>query len=243
MKILNAGGVDFAIIGKKEKCSGDPARRMGHEYLFQEQATANIEQMNEAGVKKVIASCPHCFNTIKNEYPQLGGHFEVVHHTQLIWRLVREGKLDLKSAARMKITFHDSCYLGRYNDEYDAPREALKAVPGLELVEMERSKQTGMCCGAGGARMYMEEKIGTRVNQLRVEQAMETKPEAIVVSCPFCLTMVKDGLREKNIEGVETFDMAEVIADALVLAAPKPEAAVETPAAEPSAVPAAPKDD
>ncbi len=243
VKILNAGGVDFAIIGKKEKCSGDPARRMGHEYLFQEQATANIEQMNEAGVKKVIASCPHCFNTIKNEYPQLGGHFEVVHHTQLIWRLVREGKLDLKSAARMKITFHDSCYLGRYNDEYDAPREALKAVPGLELVEMERSKQTGMCCGAGGARMYMEEKIGTRVNQLRVEQAMETKPEAIVVSCPFCLTMVKDGLREKNIEGVETFDMAEVIADALVLAAPKPEAAVETPAAEPSAVPAAPKDD
>lgn len=239
VKILNAAGVDFAIIGKKEKCSGDAARRMGHEYLFQEQATANIEQMNKAGVKKVIATCPHCFNSIKNEYPQLGGHFEVVHHTQLIWRLVREGKLDLKSAARMKITFHDSCYLGRYNDEYDAPREALLAVPGIEMVEMERTKQLGMCCGAGGARMYMEENIGTRVNQLRVDQAMETKPEAIVVSCPFCLTMVKDGLREKNIEGVETLDVAEVIANALV----EPQAEEETPAAEPTAVPAAPKDD
>jgi Fe-S oxidoreductase len=236
VKILNAAGVDFAIMGKKEKCSGDAARRMGHEYLFQEQATANIEQMNKAGVKKVIATCPHCFNSIKNEYPQLGGHFEVVHHTQLIWRLVREGKLDLKSAARMKITFHDSCYLGRYNDEYDAPREALKAVPGVEIVEMERSKQMGMCCGAGGARMFMEETIGTRVNQLRVEQAMETKPEAIVVSCPFCLTMVKDGLREKNIEGVETLDVAEVIANALV----EPKIEEETPAAEPTAVPAAP---
>ncbi|MCO4761871.1 MAG: (Fe-S)-binding protein [Myxococcales bacterium] len=242
VKILNAAGTDFAIIGKKEKCSGDPARRMGHEYLFQEQATANIEQMNKAGVKKVIASCPHCFNSIKNEYPQLGGHFEVVHHTQLIWRLVREGKLDLKSAAQMKITFHDSCYLGRYNDEYDAPREALAAVPGVELVEMERSKQTGMCCGAGGARMYMEEKIGTRVNQLRVEQAMETKPEVIAVSCPFCLTMVKDGLREKDIEGVETKDVAEIIADALVEPTPEPEPEAETPAAEPAAVPAAPKD-
>ncbi len=247
VKVLNAAGVDFAIIGKKEKCSGDPARRMGHEYLFQEQAAANIEQMNNAGVKKVIASCPHCFNTIKNEYPQLGGEYEVVHHSQLIWRLVREGKLDLKQATKMRITFHDSCYLGRYNDEYDAPRETLKAVPGVELVEMERSKQLGMCCGAGGARMYMEEKIGTRVNQLRVEQAMETEPEVVAVSCPFCLTMVKDGLKEKEIEGVQTLDIAEVVANALVEKAPEVAEAPpadEAPAAEPAApVPAAPRDD
>lgn len=215
VKILTTAGVDFAIIGKKEKCSGDPARRMGHEYLFQEQAKENIEQMNEAGVKKVIASCPHCFNTIKNEYPQLGGHYEVVHHSQLIWKLVAERRLNLSQANKLKITFHDSCYLGRYNDEYDAPRQALQSVPGVSLVEMERSKQLGMCCGAGGARMYMEEKIGTRVNQLRVTQAMETKPDAIAVSCPFCLTMIKDGLNEKGIEGVQTLDIAELVADAI----------------------------
>ncbi len=230
VKVLNAAEVSFAIIGKREKCSGDPARRMGHEYLFQEQAMANIEQMNKAGVKKVIASCPHCFNTIKNEYPQLGGKYEVVHHSQVIWRLVSEGKLNLAQASEMRITFHDSCYLGRYNDEYDAPRETLKSIPGIELVEMERSKQLGMCCGAGGARMYMEEQIGTRVNQLRVDQAMETKPEAVAVSCPFCLTMIRDGLKEKEIEGVQTLDIAEIVADALV---------VPEPPAEPEQAPAA----
>ncbi len=223
VKVLQAAKVEFAVIGKKEKCSGDPARRMGHEYLFQEQAKENIAQMNEAGVKKVIASCPHCFNTIKNEYPQLGGRYEVVHHSQLIWKLVQEQRLNLSQAQRLKVTFHDSCYLGRYNDEYDAPRAALQAVPGVQLVEMERSKQMGMCCGAGGARMYMEEKIGTRVNQLRVEQAMTTAPEAIAVSCPFCLTMVKDGLKEKGIEGVKTLDIAEIVA--MSLPAPVPEVA------------------
>lgn len=227
VKVLQAAKVDFAIIGKKEKCSGDPARRMGHEYLYQEQAKENIETLNEAGVKKVIATCPHCFNTIKNEYPQLGGRYEVVHHSQLIWKLVEERRINLREASRLRVTFHDSCYLGRYNDEYDAPRATLQAVPGVELVEMERSKQLGMCCGAGGARMYMEEKIGTRVNQLRVSQAMETKPEAIAVSCPFCLTMVKDGLKEKGIEGVQTLDIAEIVADALERPAP---AAVDEPA-------------
>ncbi len=241
VKIFQTAGVDFAIIGKKEKCSGDPARRMGHEYLFQEQAKENIEMMNEANVKKVIASCPHCFNTIKNEYPQLGGHYEVVHHTQLIWKLVSERKLNLRQANKLKVTFHDSCYLGRYNDEYDAPRSSLTAVPGVELVEMERSKQMGMCCGAGGARMFMEEKIGTRVNQLRVEQAMETKPEAIAVSCPFCLTMVKDGLKEKGIEGVQALDIAEIVADAIVM--PEPAAATPPAAEGAAATPAAAKDD
>lgn len=216
VKIFNAAGVSFAIIGKKEKCSGDPARRMGHEYLFQEQAEANIKQMNDAGVKKVVASCPHCYNTIKNEYPQLGGRFEVVHHSQLIWRLLRDGKLNVDQAFNMRVTFHDSCYLGRYNDEYDAPRAAVTAVGG-QLVEMERSKSTGMCCGAGGARMYMEEDIGGRVNQLRVEQAMETKPEAIAVSCPFCLTMISDGLKETGRDGVPTYDIAELVAESLVM--------------------------
>ena len=241
VKIFQTAGVDFAVIGKKEKCSGDPARRMGHEYLFQEQAKENIEMMNEANVKKVIASCPHCFNTIKNEYPQLGGHYEVVHHTQLIWKLVSERKLNLRQANTLKVTFHDSCYLGRYNDEYDAPRSSLTSVPGVELVEMERSKQMGMCCGAGGARMFMEEKIGTRVNQLRVEQAMETKPEAIAVSCPFCLTMVKDGLKEKGIEGVQTLDIAEIVANAIVV--PEPAAATPPAAEGAAATPAAAKDD
>lgn len=216
VKILNSAGVDFAIIGKKEKCSGDPARRMGHEYLFQEQAGANIETMNEHGIKKVITTCPHCFNTIKNEYPQLGGNFEVIHHSQLIWHLVSEGRLDFRAAARLRLTYHDSCYMGRYNDVYEDPRLALQSVPGVELHEMESSRKTGMCCGAGGARMYMEEKIGTRVNHLRVDQAMTTAPEVVAVSCPFCLTMVKDGLREKGIEGVEARDLAEIVADALV---------------------------
>lgn len=215
VKVLTTAGVEFAIIGKKEKCSGDPARRMGHEYLYQEQARENIETMNVAGVKKVIASCPHCFNAIKNEYPQLGGHYEVVHHTQLIWKLVEERRLDLSEATKMRVTFHDSCYLGRYNDEYDAPREALKATPGVELVEMERNREKGMCCGAGGARMYMEETIGSRVNQLRVKQAMETEPDIIAVSCPFCLTMVKDGLNELGIEGVQALDIAEIVAAAI----------------------------
>lgn len=215
--ILNAAEVDWAILGKKEGCSGDPARRMGHEYLFQEQAAHNIEQMNAASIKKVITTCPHCMNTIANEYPQLGGDYEVVHHSQLIHQLLRDGRLAFKDAARLRLTYHDPCYLGRYNDVYEAPREALMAVPGVEMVEMERSKQMGMCCGAGGARMFMEETIGSRVNHLRVEQAMETEPEVVAVGCPFCLTMVKDGLREKEIEHVQARDIAEIVADALVL--------------------------
>ncbi len=215
VKILNTAGVDFAIIGKKEKCSGDPARRMGHEYLFQEQAGANIEIMNKHEVKKVITTCPHCYNTIQNEYPQLGGNFEVIHHNQLIARLLRDAALEFKDAARLRVAYHDSCYLGRYNDIYDDPRQALEAVPGVEVAEMERNRKMGMCCGAGGARMFMEEKIGSRVNHLRVDQAMEAEPEVVAVSCPFCLTMLKDGLREKEIDGVEARDIAEIVADAL----------------------------
>ena len=171
--------------------------------------------MNKHEVKKVITTCPHCYNTIQNEYPQLGGNFEVIHHNQLIARLLRDAALEFKDAARLRVAYHDSCYLGRYNDIYDDPRQALEAVPGVEVAEMERNRKMGMCCGAGGARMFMEEKIGSRVNHLRVDQAMEAEPEVVAVSCPFCLTMLKDGLREKEIDGVEARDIAEIVADAL----------------------------
>lgn len=227
VKILKAAKVSFAIIGKKEKCSGDPARRIGQEYLFQEQAKANIETMTEGGVKKVITTCPHCYNTIKNEYPQLGGNFEVVHHTQIIDQLVTDGRLTLKQGELQKIVYHDSCYLGRYNEVYDAPRHALKAIPGVELVEMERSKKLGMCCGAGGARMFMEEKIGKRVNDLRTEQALETAPQVIASACPFCMTMLSDGVKSKD-SPVKTLDIAEIVANAMV----EP---VVVPAVEPAA--------
>ena len=229
VSILQAAEVDFAIMGKKEKCSGDPARRMGNEYLFADSANANIATMKEFGIRKVIATCPHCFNTIKNEYPQLGGEFEVVHHTELIKKLLGEGKLTLKHAGKLRITYHDSCYMGRYNDVYDEPRDVLNAVPGVEIIEMERNKKNGMCCGAGGARMFMEEKIGDRVNHLRVQQAMETEPEVVAVNCPWCMTMIKDGLREKSLDGVQARDVAEIVFDALVL--PEPTVPKAAPAA------------
>jgi Fe-S oxidoreductase len=204
------------VLGEGETCTGDPARRAGNEFLFQMQAMQNVEVLNEIKAKKIVVTCPHCLNTLGREYPQLGGNYEVVHHSQLIATLVREGRLKLHQAAQARITFHDSCYLGRYNDEYDAPRDALRAVPGVELVEMERSRSLGMCCGAGGARMFMEEKLGSRVNQLRVEQAAATSPQVIATSCPFCLTMLKDGLKETGRDGIEARDIAEIVADALV---------------------------
>ena len=229
VKILRAAGVSFAILGKKEKCTGDSARRIGNEYLFQEMAKANIEQWQEGGVKKIITTCPHCYNTIANEYPQLGGNFEVVHHSVLFPRLIAEGKLQLQEGAAQRIIFHDSCYMGRHNDVYDEPRAALRAIPGAEVVEIERSKQLGMCCGAGGSRMFMEEKIGTRINDLRVEQLMEQKPEVIASSCPFCMTMLSDGIGAKDLrDSVKTKDIAELIADRL---APPPAAVAEEGAA------------
>jgi Fe-S oxidoreductase len=243
VKVLQAAGVNFAIIGKKEKCSGDLARRSGQEYLFQEQAKANIELFTEGGVRKIITTCPHCFNTIKNEYPQLGGTFEVVHHTEMIAQLVKDGRLSFQEGERQKIVFHDSCYMGRYNDVYDQPRDVLRSIPGVEVVEMQRSKKLGMCCGAGGARMWMEEKIGTRVNNLRVDQAMEAlgdvqvpaegeKPRndtVIASSCPFCMTMLSDGVKGKDlVDAVQTKDIAEIVADRLKLPEPKAEAVEAT---------------
>jgi Fe-S oxidoreductase len=233
-KILKAAGIRFAVMGKKEKCNGDVARRMGNEYLFQTMATENIETWKEAGVTKIVSNCPHCYNTIKNEYPQLGGKFEIVHHSQLIPQLVADGRIQLTQGDAQRIVFHDSCYMGRHNDVYDEPRTALRAIPGVELVEIERSEKMGMCCGAGGARMFMEEKIGERINNVRVDQLLEAKPEIIASSCPFCMTMLSDGLGAADKKDtVKTKDIAELIADRLVMPVEKaPEAAEEVAAAE-----------
>ena len=217
-KILKAAGIRFAVMGKKEKCSGDTARRLGNEYLFQSMAQENIDTWKEAGVTKIVSNCPHCFNTIKNEYPQLGGKFEIVHHSELIPQLIADGRIKLSEGEAQKIVFHDSCYMGRHNDVYEEPRTALRAIPGVQLVEIERSQKTGMCCGAGGARMFMEEKIGQRVNNVRVGQLLESEPQVIASSCPFCMTMIQDGVAAADKkESVKTKDIAELIADRLVL--------------------------
>jgi Fe-S oxidoreductase/nitrate reductase gamma subunit len=222
VKILRAAGVKFAILGEEETCNGDSARRLGNEYLFQTQAAANVELMKGYGVKKVIAQCPHCLNTIKNEFPQFGGNFEVVHHSELIARLVAEGKLAPTVARAYEgqlVTFHDPCYLARWNGVTDAPRAALESVPGLRVLEMERNREQGFCCGAGGGRMWLEEKLGTRINQNRVEEASRTLGEkggVVAVGCPFCLTMLKDGVAELGKEEtMRVVDLAEIVADGL----------------------------
>jgi len=222
VKILRAAGVKFAILGEEETCNGETARRLGNEYLYQMQATANVELMKGYGVKKVIAQCPHCLNTIKNEFPQFGGSFEVVHHTELIARLVAEGRLAPTLARAFEgqlVTFHDPCYLARWNGVTDAPRVSLSAVPGLEVKEMERNREQGFCCGAGGGRMWLEEKLGTRINQNRVEEAsrvLGAKGGVVAVGCPFCLTMLKDGVAELGKEEtMRVVDVAEIVADGL----------------------------
>ncbi|MCC6280881.1 MAG: (Fe-S)-binding protein [Saprospiraceae bacterium] len=214
-EILNHVGVEFAILGNEERCTGDPARRAGNEFLFQMTAAMNIETLNMYGVKKIVAACPHCFNTLKNEYPELGGHYEVVHHTQLLNELIASGKLKIKEGGDFKgqrITYHDSCYLGRANDVYEAPRALLEALD-VDLVEMKRSRKNGLCCGAGGAQMWKEDEPGNkRINTERIEEALETNPDAVVANCPFCITMLQDGLKakEKN-EQIPVFDLSEMI--------------------------------
>ncbi|MGM0575876.1 MAG: (Fe-S)-binding protein [Myxococcota bacterium] len=219
VRILHEAGVSFAILGEEETCTGDPARRAGNEYLFQIMAEQNIEVMNARGLdkKKIVTHCPHCLNTIQNEYPQFGGHFEIVHHSELIERLIKDGKVTPRSTPEgsKTITYHDSCYIGRYNDVYEAPRQTLSAIPGLQIKEMARNRQAGMCCGAGGSRVWMEEHRGTRINQTRVEQAMETEADTIAVACPFCKMMLGDGVNELQIETVKTRDIAELVADSI----------------------------
>ncbi len=228
VKILREAKITFGILGKDEGCTGDPARRAGNEYLFEMQAKQNIEVMNGLNIKKVITACPHCFNTIANEYGQFGGKYEVIHHSQLIDTLVKDGRIqiDPSTGHPTTITYHDACYLGRYNDVYDAPRDTIQALGGgVNLVEMARNRQNAFCCGAGGARWLMEEKVGQRVNQTRVEQALEVKPDTIATACPYCLMMIGDGINEKGAgESVKAKDIAELVADRMKSSAPAVEA-------------------
>jgi Fe-S oxidoreductase len=215
--LLQRAGIDFAILGPSELCTGDPARRSGNEYIFQMLAMQNIESLEGLGVQKIITQCPHCFNTLKNEYPQLGGNYEVVHHSQLLSQLVADGRLSLAGATlEERVTYHDSCYLGRHNDVYLAPRNVIGRLGGIDVVEMPRNGTRGMCCGAGGARMWMEERVGKKVNIERTEEALGTGAERIAVACPFCYVMMDDGVKEKGRdEEVKVQDIAELLLEAI----------------------------
>ncbi|MCB9222556.1 MAG: (Fe-S)-binding protein [Crocinitomicaceae bacterium] len=217
VKILNKCNVKFAVLGTEEACTGDPAKRAGNEFLFQMQAMMNIQVLDAYEVKKIVTACPHCFNTLKNEYPGLGGNYEVIHHTQLLESLFNEGKLQVEGGEfkGKKITFHDPCYLGRANEVYEAPRNVLQKLDA-ELVEMKRCKAKGLCCGAGGAQMFKEAEKGNKeVNVERTEDALETNPQIIATGCPFCNTMMTDGVKNFNKENdIKVLDIAEMIASA-----------------------------
>ena len=216
-KLLNKANIKFAVLGTEESCTGDPAKRAGNEFLFQMQAFNNIQVLNAYHVKKIVTTCPHCFNTLKNEYPELGGNYEVMHHTQLLQELLNDGKLTIEGGKfkGKRITFHDPCYLGRANDIYEAPRDLIEKLDS-EFVEMKRSKAKGLCCGAGGAQMFKESEKGNKdVNIERTEDALETSPDIIATGCPFCNTMLTDGVKNKEKEGsIKVFDLAELIAQA-----------------------------
>ena len=214
-KILNQVGLDFAILGKEESCTGDPARRAGNEFVFQMTALQNIETLKMYKVKKIVTTCPHCFNILKNEYPALGGQFEVIHHTQLLQSLIDEGRLSLKGGGVFqgkKITYHDSCYLGRANDIYEAPRKVLEALDN-QLEEMERSKTRGLCCGAGGAQMFKEDEPGEkRINIERTEEILKSGASVVAANCPFCITMLSDGMKAKEKQDdIMVYDLSELI--------------------------------
>ena len=217
VKILNSANVSFAVLGTEESCTGDPAKRAGNEFLFQMQAVTNIEVMNAYEVKRIVTACPHCFNTLKNEYPELGGNYEVLHHTEFIKSLLNEGKLTIEGGQfkGKRITFHDPCYLGRANNIYEAPRDLIQKLDA-ELVEMKRSRANGLCCGAGGAQMFKEPEKGNKdINIERTEDALATQPEIIAAGCPFCNTMLTDGIKYKEKESdVKIYDIAELIANA-----------------------------
>ncbi len=218
-RLLHRAGISFAVLGPRESCTGDPARRLGNEYLYQMQAQQNIEILRDAGVTKVIASCPHCFNTLAREYPDLGGRFEVVHHSTLLQRLVAEGRLSPATPVEATVTYHDPCYLGRHNKVYDAPRAVLDAIPGLQAVEMHRCRERGFCCGAGGSRMWMEERIGKRVNLERTDEALATGADVVGTACPYCMVMLDDAVKQRQAEGaaegVRVLDVAQVLEQSL----------------------------
>ncbi|MFL5730728.1 MAG: (Fe-S)-binding protein [Cytophagaceae bacterium] len=216
VKILNKVGINFAILGTEEACTGEPAKRAGNEFLFQMQAITNIQVLNGYQIKKIVTACPHCFNTIKNEYPGLGGTYEVIHHSTFLQQLIDEGKIKMKESGDFKgkkITYHDSCYLGRANNIYEAPRKVLEVLDA-ELVEMKRCKTKGLCCGAGGAQMFKEPEPGSKdINVERTEEALSTGAKIIASACPFCMTMLSDGVKNKEKEAdVKVYDIAELIA-------------------------------
>ena len=215
--LLHTAGVRFAVLGPAETCTGDPARRMGNEFVYSMLAQQNIETLNEAGATTIVASCPHCFNTIANEYPQLGGNYQVVHHTQLLARLVHEGRLTPVTPVQEKITYHDPCFLGRHNKVYSPPREIMDQVPGVQSQEMHRCKERGFCCGAGGARMWMEERIGKRISTERIDEALSTDPDTVSTACPYCLVMLGDAIAARKSSGeakesLEVIDVAQLLA-------------------------------
>ena len=215
-KLMNKAGVKFAILGNKEKNSGDTPRRLGNEFLYQELASMNINEITNSGAKKIVTIDPHAYHSLKNEYPDFGLEVEVYHHTEILSQLVKEGRLVPKHTLNETITYHDSCYLGRYNEIFDEPRDILKAIPGVHVVEMERNRENGMCCGAGGGLMWMEEQSGTRINVARTEQALEVQPSIISSGCPYCLTMLSDGTKTKEVdEVVQTLDVAEILERAI----------------------------
>ncbi len=224
-QLLHTAGVNFAVLGPAESCTGDPARRMGNEFVYSMLAQQNIETLNEAGARKIVASCPHCFNTISREYPQLGGDYEVIHHTQLLAQLVADGRISPVSPINEKITYHDPCFLGRHNRVFTAPREIMEQVPGVQAQEMHRCKERGFCCGAGGARMWMEERIGKRINTERIDEALGTDPDTISTGCPYCLVMLGDAVAAKKSSGeaketLEVVDVAQLLARSVAAPAP-----------------------
>lgn len=217
VEILDEAKVSYAVLGDEESCTGDPARRAGNEFIFQMSALQNIETLKMYNVKKIVTTCPHCFNTLKNEYPALGGDYDVIHHTKFLNDLIEEGKIVIEKDSSLSITYHDSCYIGRINDDYDNPREVLMNL-AKEIMEMKSCKQKGLCCGAGGSQMFKEDEEGSkRINEERVDEVLETGAKTVVSNCPFCLTMMEDGLKakEKN-EEINAIDLAELVRDNMV---------------------------
>jgi Fe-S oxidoreductase len=214
-RLMKQAGINFGILGEEEMCCGDPARRLGAEHLFQMAALNNIQLLSSYNIKKIVTACPHCFNTIKNEYPQFGGHFEVIHHTQFLAKLFKENRLKINRIAEAVMTYHDPCYLGRYNDVYKPPRRLLKSLPGVTLVEMEHNRKDAFCCGGGGGRMWLEENIGKRINEMRLNQAIDTRGQVVVTACPFCLQMFEDAARGQDASSsLRVKDIAEIVAEA-----------------------------
>jgi Fe-S oxidoreductase len=214
VRVLQEAAIPFAILGPRELCNGDPARRIGNEYLYQELAGKNIQTLDGAGAKKIVVNCPHCFNTLKNEYPDFGGNYEVIHHTELFARLIAEGRVQPNSAVEQTVAYHDPCYLGRHNGVYDQPRDVLEKIPGIRTIEMPRHRERSFCCGAGGSRMWLEEHLGKRINVERTEEAISTGADTMGVACPYCLIMLDDGAKAKG-ERITVLDVAQLVSKSL----------------------------